>query len=69
MNIYIIFEYLNEKWHQRNVFNSYGKAVDFIHQAREWEKRWKEQGFEYAPQPGIYKVVRFTEAETFTIED
>lgn len=69
MNIYVIFEYLNEKWQQRNVFNSYAKAADYIHTVREWEKHWVEQGFGYAPKPGIYKIVRFTEAETFTIED
>ena len=68
MDIYIIYEFLNEKWQQRNIFNSFGKAMNFVHQAREWESRWEEQGFAFAPKPGIYKIVRFTETQTITIE-
>lgn len=68
-SFYGVFEKIKEKWYLRNIFMEYKKAVDFIYKMKEWEERWKEHGFEYAPTPGIYKIVRFTEAETFTIED
>lgn len=68
-SFYGVLEKLWGYWYLRNIFDEYKKAVDFVYKIREWEKRWEENGFWHPITPGQYKIVRFTEAETFTIED
>lgn len=61
INIYIVFELKEEKdeWYNVAEYSTLAEAIDFIKKVREWEKRWKELGFAYAPKAAIYKIVEF----------